>query len=91
MCAFISDAMPEFWKAWKLDLRQEVVYAINKLVAGCLPDEYVFGCNFHLMKLTKFIPLDKMKPLSVAYMASKRDPSLITMSNEYVLVQAEAD
>ena len=42
------------------------------------------------MELTKFVPLDKMKQLRVAYMASKRDPSLVTISNEYVLSQASA-
>ena len=81
--------MPELLKAWTPDLRPEVVYAINQIVVGCLPDKYVFGCKHHLMKLTNFIPLDKMKQLRVAYMASKRDPSLITMINEDVLVQAE--
>ena len=43
------------------------------------------------MVLTNFVPLDKMKKLHVAYMASKKEPSLIAMSNEDVLAQAEAD
>ena len=42
------------------------------------------------MELTKFVRLDKMKQLSVAYMASKRDPSLIKMSNEDMLAHAAA-
>ena len=60
-------------------------YAINQLVDGCLPDKYVFGCKRHLMELTKFVPLDKMKQLFVAYMASKRGPSLITMRNKDII------
>ena len=42
------------------------------------------------MELTKFVPLDKMKQLRVAYMASKRDPSLITIINEDVLAHSTA-
>ena len=82
--------MPELWISWTPDLREEVVYAINQLVSGCIPDEYVFGCQRHLMELTNFVPLDKMKQLCVEYMASKRDTILITMINEYVLAQAAA-
>ena len=89
-CATIFYAIPEFWKTWTPDLRQEVVYATNRLFAGCLPDEYVFGFKRHLMELTKFVRLDKMKQLHVAYMASKRDPSLIKMSNEDMLAHAAA-
>ena len=89
-CATIFYAISEFWKTWTPDLRQEFVYAINQLVAGCLPNEYVFGCKRHLMELTNFFPLDKMKRLRVAYMASKRYPRFITMSNEDVLAHAEA-
>ena len=44
-CVTIFDAIPEFWKAWTPDLRKEVVYSINKLVAGCLPNKYVFSCK----------------------------------------------
>ena len=80
-CATIFDAMPEFWKACTSDLRQDVFYAINKLVSGCLTDEYVFGCKLHLMELTKSVPLDRMKELRVAFVASKRDPRFITMRN----------
>ena len=87
-CATIFDAMTAFWKACMPDLIQEVVYAINQLFAGCLPDEYVFGCKHHLMELTKFVPIDKMKQLRVVCMASKREPSLITMRNEYLISQA---
>ena len=89
-CATNFDTIPSFWIACTPYLRQEFVYVINQLVAGCLPDEYVFGCKRHLMELTKFVPLDKMKQLRVAYMSSKRDPRFITMINEYFLVQSEA-
>ena len=58
--------------------------------ARCIPAVYVFGCNNHLMEMTKFVRPGKMKQLRVVYMASKRYPSLITMSNEDVLVEAEA-
>ena len=61
---------------------------MNKIIPGCLPDKYVFGCKRHLMELTKFVPLDKMNQVCVAQMESKRKPSLITMSSEDVLVQA---
>ena len=61
---------------------------MNKIIPGCLPDKYVFGCKRYLMELTKFVPLDKMNQVCVAQMESKRKPSLITMSSEDVLVQA---
>ena len=47
----------------------------------------MFGLKRHLVELKKFVLLDKMKQLRVAYMASNRDPSLITMSNEDVIDQ----
>ena len=56
-CATNLYTMPEFWKSWTPDLRQEVLYAINQIVAGCLPDKYLFGCELHLMELTKFVSL----------------------------------
>ena len=89
-CTTIFDAIPVFCKSWTPDLIQEVVYAINQLVYRCLPDDYVFDCKHHLMELTKFVPLDKMKQLRVAYMAFNRDHSLVTMSNEDMLAQTVA-
>ena len=74
-CATTLYTMPAFWKSWTPDLRQEVFYVINKIVSGSLPDKYVFGCKRYLMELTKFILLDKMNELCVAYMASKRNPT----------------
>ena len=40
------------------------------------------------MELTKSVLLDKINQLRVAYMPSKRKPSLIIMSSEDVIVQA---
>ena len=37
-CVAIFDTIPAFWKSCTPDLRQEIFYAINKLVYRCLPD-----------------------------------------------------
>ena len=65
-CATILYTIPAFWKSWTPDLRQEVVYEMNKIIPGCLPEKYVFGCKRHLMELTKIVPLDKMNQVCVA-------------------------
>ena len=85
----IFDAIPEFWKAWTPDVRKRMFIPSINLLPGAFLTSMFLVAKCHLMELTKFVPLDKMNQVRVAYWASKRDPSLITMIDIDVHAQAE--
>jgi hypothetical protein len=85
------DAMPNFWKAWTPELREEVVCKIDVLTKASLDfGDYIFRCKDNLTALQAYVPSTKLQQLRVAYMAAKQDDRLITMTTSQLLADVTA-
>jgi hypothetical protein len=87
----IFNAMPNFWKAWTLELQEEVVCKIDGLTkASSDPGNYVFRCKDNLTALWAYMPVATLQQLWVAYTAAKQDDCLITMTTSQLLAGVTA-